>query len=232
MSINIAVVPVAGLGTRLLPATKSQPKEMLPVGRKPVVQYVVEELTRVGMERLLFITGPGKASIENHFDLNARAHAGAARNRQGRPARGARVRARARAVLLHAPAAAARPWPRRALRPLVRRTEPVRGGARRLDHRPACVERRRAADGRGLRADRCRRGRRVRGGAARRRCAHYGIARPGPAADGCSGSRISSRSPGPRTRRARWRLPRATCCRRRSSTRSNTRPRARAAKSS
>src|SRR5215470_16916660 len=70
MNIDIAIVPVAGLGTRLLPATKSQPKEMLPVGRKPVVQYVVEELTRVGMKRILFITGPGKASIENHFDLN------------------------------------------------------------------------------------------------------------------------------------------------------------------
>jgi UTP--glucose-1-phosphate uridylyltransferase len=70
MSIDIAVIPVAGLGTRLLPATKSQPKEMLPVGRKPVVQYVVEELTRMGMHRVLFITGPGKASIENHFDLN------------------------------------------------------------------------------------------------------------------------------------------------------------------
>jgi UTP--glucose-1-phosphate uridylyltransferase len=70
MDIDIAVVPVAGLGTRLLPATKSQPKEMLPVGRKPVVQYVVEELTRVGLQRLLFVTGPGKASIENHFDLN------------------------------------------------------------------------------------------------------------------------------------------------------------------
>lgn len=70
MDINIAIVPVAGLGTRLLPATKSQPKEMLPVGRKPVVQYVVEELTRVGMKRLLFITGSGKSSIENHFDLN------------------------------------------------------------------------------------------------------------------------------------------------------------------
>lgn len=70
MEITIAVVPVAGLGTRLLPATKSQPKEMLPVGRKPIVQYVVEELTRVGMQRLLFITGPGKTSIENHFDLN------------------------------------------------------------------------------------------------------------------------------------------------------------------
>lgn len=70
MDINIAVVPVAGIGTRLLPATKSQPKEMLPVGRKPVVQYVVEELSRMGMKRALFITGPGKTSIENHFDLN------------------------------------------------------------------------------------------------------------------------------------------------------------------
>jgi len=68
--VNIAVVPVAGLGTRLLPATKSQPKEMLPVGRKPGVQYVVEELTRAGIKRLLFVTGPGKTSIENHFDLN------------------------------------------------------------------------------------------------------------------------------------------------------------------
>jgi UTP--glucose-1-phosphate uridylyltransferase len=71
MNIKSAVVPVAGMGTRLLPATKSQPKEMLPVGRKPVVQYVVEELTRMGMERVLFITGPGKSSIENHFDLNS-----------------------------------------------------------------------------------------------------------------------------------------------------------------
>ena len=70
-SIDVAVIPVAGLGTRLLPATKSQPKEMLPVGRKPVVQYVVEELTRVGITRVLFVTGPGKASIENHFDRNA-----------------------------------------------------------------------------------------------------------------------------------------------------------------
>ncbi len=70
MDINIAVLPVAGLGSRLLPATKSQPKEMLPVGRKPVVQYVVEELTRANMQRILFVTGPGKTSIENHFDLN------------------------------------------------------------------------------------------------------------------------------------------------------------------
>ncbi|MFO0902411.1 MAG: UTP--glucose-1-phosphate uridylyltransferase [Pirellulales bacterium] len=68
MSIDIAVVPVAGHGTRLLPATKSQPKEMLPVGRKPVVQYVVEELAASQIHRLLFVTGARKAAIENHFD--------------------------------------------------------------------------------------------------------------------------------------------------------------------
>ena len=68
MTVDLAVVPVAGHGTRLLPTTKAQPKEMLPVGRKPVVQYVVEELAASGIERVLFITGAGKASIENHFD--------------------------------------------------------------------------------------------------------------------------------------------------------------------
>lgn len=71
MSIDIAVVPVAGRGTRLLPLTKSQPKEMLPVGRKPVVQYVVEELVRCGVGRMLFVTGPGKTAIENHFDIDS-----------------------------------------------------------------------------------------------------------------------------------------------------------------
>ncbi|MFN0055865.1 MAG: UTP--glucose-1-phosphate uridylyltransferase [Planctomycetales bacterium] len=71
MAIDLAVVPVAGYGTRLLPATKSQPKEMLPVGRRPVVQYVAEELSMAGVTRLLFVTGAGKNSIENHFDINA-----------------------------------------------------------------------------------------------------------------------------------------------------------------
>lgn len=69
--INLALIPVAGWGTRMLPATKSQPKEMLPIGRKPVVQFVVEELVQSGIRRLLFITGQGKTSIENHFDLDA-----------------------------------------------------------------------------------------------------------------------------------------------------------------
>jgi UTP--glucose-1-phosphate uridylyltransferase len=68
MGLVDAVVPVAGLGTRLLPATKSQPKEMLPVVGKPVVQYVVEELAAAGIGRILFVTGRGKSSIEDHFD--------------------------------------------------------------------------------------------------------------------------------------------------------------------
>jgi len=66
--IRSAIVPVAGLGTRLLPATKSQPKEMLPVARKPIVQYVVEELVANGVDQILFVTGRNKSSIENHFD--------------------------------------------------------------------------------------------------------------------------------------------------------------------
>jgi UTP--glucose-1-phosphate uridylyltransferase len=68
MSITKAVLPVAGLGTRLLPATKSQPKEMLPVGHKPVIQYVVEELVGQGIDTILFVTGRKKRSIEDHFD--------------------------------------------------------------------------------------------------------------------------------------------------------------------
>ncbi len=66
--ITKAIVPAAGLGTRLLPATKSQPKEMLPVGRKPVLQYVVEELQEAGLRQLLIITGRRKRTIEDHFD--------------------------------------------------------------------------------------------------------------------------------------------------------------------
>jgi UTP--glucose-1-phosphate uridylyltransferase len=66
--IHKAIVPAAGLGTRLLPATKSQPKEMLPVARKPVVQYVVEELQAAGLTQILIVTGRRKRAIEDHFD--------------------------------------------------------------------------------------------------------------------------------------------------------------------
>ena len=68
MNIAKAIVPVAGLGTRLLPTTKSLSKEMLPVGRLPVVHHVVEELAAAGIRQILFITGRNKSAIENHFD--------------------------------------------------------------------------------------------------------------------------------------------------------------------
>ncbi|GAB6184323.1 UTP--glucose-1-phosphate uridylyltransferase GalU [Thermodesulfovibrio hydrogeniphilus] len=66
--ITKAVLPVAGLGTRFLPATKASPKEMLPIVDKPIIQYAVEEAQRVGIKDFLFITGKHKRAIEDHFD--------------------------------------------------------------------------------------------------------------------------------------------------------------------
>lgn len=63
-----AIIPAAGLGTRFLPATKAQPKEMLPIVDKPVIQYVVEEVVASGIKDILIITGRGKRAIEDHFD--------------------------------------------------------------------------------------------------------------------------------------------------------------------
>jgi len=67
--VKKAILPAAGLGTRLLPATKAQPKEMLPVGRKPTVQYVVEELQAGGVTQLLIVSGQQKRALEDHFDV-------------------------------------------------------------------------------------------------------------------------------------------------------------------
>ncbi len=67
-TITKAVIPVAGLGTRFLPATKAMPKEMLPVVDKPAIQYVVEEAVAAGLEDVLMITGRNKTALENHFD--------------------------------------------------------------------------------------------------------------------------------------------------------------------
>ncbi len=69
MQVKKAVFPVAGLGTRFLPATKSSPKEMLPLIDKPLVQYVVEEAVASGIEQILFVTGRGKRALEDHFDI-------------------------------------------------------------------------------------------------------------------------------------------------------------------
>lgn len=63
-----AVIPAAGLGTRFLPATKAQPKEMLPIVDKPAIQFIIEEAIASGIEEILVITGRNKRSIEDHFD--------------------------------------------------------------------------------------------------------------------------------------------------------------------
>lgn len=68
MKIRTAVIPAAGLGTRFLPATKAQPKEMLPIVDKPTIQYVIEEAVAAGIEDIIIITGRGKRAIEDHFD--------------------------------------------------------------------------------------------------------------------------------------------------------------------
>lgn len=70
MKIKKAIMPVAGFGTRFLPATKAQPKEMLPVVDKPIIQYLVEEAVASGIEEIVFVTGRGKRAIEDHFDYS------------------------------------------------------------------------------------------------------------------------------------------------------------------
>src|SRR5690554_5111151 len=70
MQVRKAVIPVAGLGTRMLPATKAIAKEMLPVVDKPLIQYVVEECAAAGITEVVLVTHSSKAAIENHFDMN------------------------------------------------------------------------------------------------------------------------------------------------------------------
>ncbi|NPV51410.1 MAG: NTP transferase domain-containing protein, partial [Candidatus Methanofastidiosum sp.] len=68
MKVRKAIIPAAGLGTRFLPATKAQPKEMLPIVDKPTIQYIIEEAIESGIEEILIITGRNKRAIEDHFD--------------------------------------------------------------------------------------------------------------------------------------------------------------------
>src|SRR6201996_9625868 len=70
MKITKAVFPVAGLGTRFLPATKANPKEMMPIVDKPLIQYAVEEAVAAGITELIFVTSSSKRAIEDHFDSN------------------------------------------------------------------------------------------------------------------------------------------------------------------
>src|SRR5438552_13899829 len=70
MKVRKAVIPVAGFGTRFLPATKATPKEMFPLVDKPLAQYAVEEAVAAGIEEIIFVTGQAKRAIEDHFDRN------------------------------------------------------------------------------------------------------------------------------------------------------------------
>ena len=70
MKIRKAVFPVAGFGTRFLPATKAMPKELLPIIDKPLIQYAAEEAIAAGIDTLIFVTGRNKRAIEDHFDAN------------------------------------------------------------------------------------------------------------------------------------------------------------------
>ena len=70
MKVRKAVIPVAGLGTRFLPATKAIPKEMLTIVDRPTIQYIVEEVVASGIEQVILVTSEGKSAIENHFDYN------------------------------------------------------------------------------------------------------------------------------------------------------------------
>ena len=114
MKIRKAVFPVAGLGTRFLPATKAMPKEMLTVVDRPLIQHVVDEALEAGIEHLVFVTGRNKGVIEDHFDRPYELEDTlAARGQEGQGNGHARARsAGGRRDVFHAPAATARPRPR------------------------------------------------------------------------------------------------------------------------
>ena len=106
--VRKAVIPAAGLGTRFLPATKSSPKEMLPVVDKPAIQYVVEEAVQAGLTDILIITGRNKRAVEDHFDRNFELEHYLEATGQARAAEGSAVRVRPRRHPLRPPARSAR----------------------------------------------------------------------------------------------------------------------------
>ena len=125
--VRKAVFPVAGLGTRFLPATKAIPKEMLTVVDRPVIQYVVDEAREAGIEHFIFVTGRNKAVIEDHFDVQFELYDTLAQRGKDDAARPpAAPAAGAGADQLHPPAGAARARPRRLVRPRARRRRAVR----------------------------------------------------------------------------------------------------------
>ena len=104
MTLRHAIFPVAGLGTRFLPATKAMPKEMLPVVDKPLIQYAVEEAYAAGVREMIFVTGRHKRAIEDHFDRTFELEDALEKSNKARAARRrARGQARRHGVRLRAP---------------------------------------------------------------------------------------------------------------------------------
>ncbi len=129
-TISKAVIPVAGLGTRFLPATKAMPKEMLPVVDKPAIQYVVEEAVAAGLHDVLMITGRNKTALENHFDRVGELEAVLRAKGDDDKLEKVRLRDRPRRRALRAPGRPDGPRPRGAARQDARRARAVRRAAR------------------------------------------------------------------------------------------------------
>ncbi len=133
--IRKAVFPVAGLGTRVLPATKTVPKEMLTVVDRPVLQHCVEEAREAGIEHFVFVTGRNKAVIEDHFDIAYEMEETLQRRGKLKELEGLMRRSSGRRRdQLHPPAIAARPRPRRLVRARHHRRRALRRAAARHDH--------------------------------------------------------------------------------------------------
>ncbi len=115
--VRKAVFPVAGLGTRFLPATKAVPKEMLPVVDKPLIQYAVDEARAAGIEQIIFVTGRGKNAIEDYFDIAYEPEATLTARDKHDAGDARRQPARLRQCRLCPPAGAFGPRPRRVVRP-------------------------------------------------------------------------------------------------------------------
>ena len=218
--VRKAVIPAAGLGTRFLPATKAQPKEMLPLVDKPAIQYVVEEAVRAGIRDILIITGRGKRSLEDHFDRSFELEfylekAGREQRRGGHA--GDR---RARRHPLRAPGRAEGPRARGRGRTRPHRRRALRGPPGRRPHGRDLARAR--GHGRGERAH-GRVGHRTQGVPRVPRSRRTAASRPTPSAtltSSCA-SVVSSRSPLRKTRLRTSRSWVATCSRLRSSTASS-----------
>ena len=113
-TIRKAVFPAAGLGTRFLPATKAQPKEMLPLVDKPIIQYGVEEAVASGVDNIVIVTGRGKNAIEDHFDVSMELESFLEQRGKTRTARGNPQDLQPDQCGLRAAGRAARTRPRRA----------------------------------------------------------------------------------------------------------------------